>query len=188
MAIDLADTLPKAGSFLSGGVSVVIYVVLGLIILLMIAGIFAFFYFKKRWNLNVEFKLTRSEGRLTDAEWGKGYYNAKRGVVFVRRPSMGKFSKGIPIKIFDIRRYLQGTSIITVIQVGPEDFRPVLNDSWTEHVVTYKDDITGKVENVKESILNIKVDSGLNKAWKSVSLPSLLVNLNSTFRFHLFLK
>ena len=133
----------------------------------MLAGIFAFFYFKKRWNLNVEFKLTRSEGRLTDAEWGKGYYNAKKGVVFVRRPSMGKFSRGIAIRIFDIRRYLQGTSIITVIQVGPEDFRPVLNDSWTEHVVTYRDDVTGKSEDIKESILNIKVDSGLNKAWKS---------------------
>jgi hypothetical protein len=43
----------------------------------------------------------------------------------------------------------------------------VLNDSWTEHVETYKDDKTNEVIEVKESILNIKVDSGLNKAWKS---------------------
>ena len=133
----------------------------------MLAIVFMLFYFKKRWNLEVEFKLTRSDGRITNAEWGKGYYNSKKGVVFVRRPTMGKFSKGIPIKIFDIRKYLQGDRIITVLQVGPEDFRPVLNDSWTSHVVTYEDDKTGDLIEVKESILNIKVDSGLNKAWKS---------------------
>jgi hypothetical protein len=124
-------------------------------------------YSRKRWNLNVEFKLTRNDGRITNAEWGKGYYDSKKGVVFVKRPSAGKFSKGIPIKIFDIRRYLQGDSIVTVQQVGAEDYRPVLNDSWSEHIVTYQDDKTGEVKEVKESILNIKVDSGANKAWKA---------------------
>jgi hypothetical protein len=53
------------------------------------------------------------------------------------------------------------------LQVGPEDYRPILNDSWTEHIVSYKDDKTNDIVSVKESILNIKVDSGLNKAWKS---------------------
>ena len=80
---------------------------------------------------------------------------------------MGKFSKGVAIRIFDIRRYLQSGDVLHVLQVGPEDFRPVLIDSWTEHVETYKDDKTGDIKEVKESILNIKVDSGLNKAWKS---------------------
>jgi hypothetical protein len=135
---------------------------------LVMLGVIAFIIFnKKKWNLDVEFKLTRADGRLTNAEWGKGHYDAKKGVVFIKRPSMGKFSRGIPIKIFDIRRYLQGTTVMTVIQVGPEDYRPVLNDSWTEHVQTYKDDDTGDIVDIKESILNIKVDSGLNKAWKS---------------------
>lgn len=163
MVFDTASLIGKLG----GAGSIVLYIVLGIIIIVMLAIIGAIFYFRKRWNLDVEFKLTRSDGRITNAEWGKGYYNAKRGVVYVRRPTMGKFSSGIPIKIFDIRRYLQGSTIITVIQVGPEDFRPVLNDSWSEHVVTYKDTISGEKMEVKESILNIKVDSGLNKAWKS---------------------
>ena len=167
MVFDTASLVPKAQSFLSGGISIVWYVVLGIIVLGLLATIVGIFYFRKRWNLQVEFKLTRNDGRITNAEWGKGLYDSKKGVVFVRRPTMGKFSKGIPIKIFDIRRYLQGDSIITVLQVGPEDFRPVLNDSWTEHVETYKDDKTGEIIEVKESILNIKVDSGLNKAWKS---------------------
>ena len=167
MVLDTASLVPKASSFFSGGMSILLYVGLGFIILLMLGGIFLIFYFKKRWNLDVEFKLTRNDGRITQSEWGKGYYDSKKGVVFVRRPTMGKFSKGLPIKIFDIRRYMQGSSIITILQVGPEDYRPVLNDSWTEYVATYQDDKTGEIKEVKESILNIKVDSGLNKAWKS---------------------
>jgi len=164
---DTASLISSAGGYFSGGMSVVLYIGLGIVILVMLGIIFTVLYFRKRWNLDVEFKLTRSDGRITHAEWGKGHYNAKKGVVFVRRPIMGKFSKGIAIKIFDIRRYLQGDSILTVLQVGPEDYRPVLNDSWTEYVETYKDDKTGEIVEVKESILNIKVDSGLNKAWKS---------------------
>lgn len=163
MVFDTASLVPK----LTGAGGIVLYVILGIIILFMLLAILAIFYFKKRWNLDVEFKLTRSDGRITNAEWGKGYYDSKKGVVFVKRPTMGKFSTGIPIKIFDIRRYIQGDRIITVLQVGPEDFRPVLNDSWTKHVSTYKDTNTGQIQEVKESILNIKVDSGLNKAWKS---------------------
>lgn len=167
MVFDTANLVGTVTGGVQTGISVLWYVVLGIVILIMIATIAAIFYFKKRWNLDVEFKLTRNDGRITNAEWGKGYYDSKKGVVFVRRPTMGKFSKGVAIKIFDIRRYIQGSTIITVIQVGPEDFRPVLNDSWTEHVETFKDSKTGEIKEVKESILNIKVDSGLNKAWKS---------------------
>ena len=165
--IDVAGLVGKAGSIFSGGYEILLYVILGIVILVMFGAIFLILYFKKKWNLDVEFKLTRNDGRITNAEWGKGHYNAKRGVVYVRRNNMNRFSSGIPIRIFDIRRYLQGDSIITVLQVGPEDYRPILNDSWTEHVVTYKDNETGEIKEVKEAILNIKVDSGLNKAWKS---------------------
>jgi hypothetical protein len=167
MVMDVASLVPKATGGISSGLTILLYVGAGFLVLVLLAIIFMIWYFKKRWNLDVEFKLIRSDGRVINSEWGKGYYNAKKGVVFVRRPTMGKFSQGIAIKIFDIRRYLQGGSIITVLQVGPEDYRPVLNDSWTEYIATYKDDITGEVKEVKESILNIKVDSGLNKAWKS---------------------
>jgi LPXTG-motif cell wall-anchored protein len=167
MVFDTSSLVPKLNGIAGTGISVVWYVVLGFVILIMLAIIISLFVFKKKNNLDVEFKLTRNDGRITNAEWGKGNYDAKKGVVYVRRPNMGRFAKGIPIRIFDIRRYLQGDKILTVIQVGPEDYRPVLNDSWTEHVETYKDDKTGEIIEVKESILNIKVDSGLNKAWKA---------------------
>jgi len=167
VVFDTASLVPKVTSALGTGGMIIWYVVLGIVILGMLAIILGILYFRKRWNLDVEFKLTRNDGRITNAEWGKGRYDTKKGVVFVKRPGESKFFGGIPIKIFDIRRYLQGSFIITVLQVGPEDFRPVLNDSWTEHIETYKDPKTGEIKEVKESILNIKVDSGLNKAWKS---------------------
>ncbi len=151
-----------------------------------IIGIGLFIYWgikRKRWNLKVEIKLTRNDAKITQAEWGKGFYDSKRGVVMIKRPHKG--SRAIAMKIFDVRRYMQGADLITVIQVGPEDYRPVLNDSWTEHNVTYIDetspvkdedgnlimDAEGKqifeTKEVKESIMNIKTDTGKNKAWRA---------------------
>lgn len=167
MVFDTSSIVGNVQSVVGTGINVIWYVILGFIILFMLAGIVAIFYFKKRWNLTVIFELTRNDAKLTNCEIGKGFYDSKKGVVFVRRPTMGKFSKGVAMRIFDIRRYLQSGDVLHVIQVGPEDFRPILVDSWTEHIETYKDDKTGEVKEVKESILNIKVDSGLNKAWKS---------------------
>ena len=167
MAFSTAELIPTAKIAGATGINVIWYVVIGFAVLLILGGLIAFVMLKKKKNLAVEFKLTRNDGRITNAEWGTGYYDSKKGVVFVRRPTMGKFAKGIAIKIFDIRKYLQGDKILTVVQVGPEDFRPVLNDSWTEHVTTHQDEKTGVITEYKESILNIKVDSGLNKAWKS---------------------
>ncbi len=137
---------------------------------------------RRKWNLKVEIKLTRSDGKITNGEWGKGFYDSKRGVVFIKRPYKG--SKPIPIKIFDVRRYMQGSDLISVLQVGPEDYRPILNDSWTEHDVDYIDETKERkdedgnlmvdgdgnpiyeVTTVRESILNIKTDTGENKAWR----------------------
>lgn len=164
---NVASLIPGAKAAGASSLNVMWYVALGGLVLIMLVIIILIFYFRKRWNLTVIFELTRADSRLTNCEIGKGFYDSKKGVVFVRRPTMGKFSKGVAIKIFDIRRYLQSGDILHVVQVGPEDFRPVLIDSWTEHVNTYTDDKTGNAREVKESILNIKVDSGLNKAWKS---------------------
>ena len=131
-------------------------------ILIVIGILFWIYWSKKRYNLRVEIKMIRSNGRIIIGEWGKGMYNAKRGVVYIKRPKM----RAIPMKVFDISRIIQGEDLITVIQVGAEDYRPVINDSWTEHVVKYEDE-NGNIEEVKEAVLNIKVDTGLNKPWKS---------------------
>ena len=176
-------------SLTSGGQSTIYWLVLILIIIAVVAIILAvgylFIYQRRKWNLKVEIKLVRSDGQVINGEWGKGLYNQKRGVVLIKRPTASKFAKPIPIKIFDPKRYLQGNDLITVIQIGPEDYRPVLNSSWTKHVVEYEDtdkplkDAKGnpllddngnqlfETIQIKESILNIKTDVGTNKAWQN---------------------
>ncbi len=147
--------------------------VVGLIILLVIIGIavvvvlgFGGFMIwnKKRWNLKVEIKLPRSDGKIINGEWGSGFFHSKRGVVYIKRP--GWFQPKIPLKIFDPKRYIQGTDLITVIQLSPLDYRPVLPKSFLECNVKYVDDKTGAVEIVKESVMDIECDTGASKAWQ----------------------
>lgn len=149
------------------GSSVGLLILIGTVMALMaaIVIIIAFVIWnKKRWSINVEIKLPRSDGRIVNGEWGKGYFNSKRGVVYIRRP--GFFSQKIPLKIFDPKRYLQGENLITVVQLSPVDYRPVLPESFLEHIVEYKDDKTGEITEVKEAVLNIKCDTGHSKAWQ----------------------
>lgn len=143
-----------------------------LLLILIVGGIgliilgFSFWYFfaRKRWNLKVEIKLPRSSAGIIVAEWGKGRYDVKKGVVFIKRK--GSFQPSIPMEVFDLKEYLQGDNIITVIQIAPDTYKPIVPKSWTEYTETYVND-KGEEKEIKESILNIKMDTGLNKAWKS---------------------
>ncbi len=162
------------GSITSGGGSafgILIWsLVIGVFALILAGGGVWYWYSKKRWNLRVEVKLPRSGGKMIFGEWAKGFYNAKRGVVLIKRKGV----KAVPMEVFDPKIYLQGSDLLTVIQVASEDYRPVLNDSWTEYKTERKDakgkflrDTKGNILYEKCSVLNIKIDSGLNKAWKS---------------------
>lgn len=165
-------------------VNILIWVLIIFLIAITVLGSLWYYGYKKRkWNLDVEIKLTRSDGQITMGEWGQGFYDKNKGVVMIKRP--GKGFKPIAMKIFDVRRYMQGTRLITVIQNGPDDYRPVLNTSWSHYHEDYYDtdspildtngdpvlDETGeptyKIVTIKESILNIKTDSGKNKAWRA---------------------
>ena len=71
------------------------------------------------------------------------------------------------MKIFDLKEYMQGEDLITVEQIGPDDYRPVKPDSFSTYISEYEDDKTGEIKEIKESVMNIKIDTGLNKAWRS---------------------
>jgi hypothetical protein len=160
MPIDLTGYVPQG--------SVVGLIMIMFVVGVVIVGIFGVISFliwnSRRWHLKVEIKLPRSNGQIVEAEWGKGYFNPKRGVVYIKRP--GRWSPAIPLKIFDPKRYLQGRDTMTVIQITPTDYRPVLPVSFLEHSVEYKNTDTGKIEMVKESVLNIECDTGHSKAWQ----------------------
>ncbi len=162
---DIGETIN--GSLpLSGTVGMIVIVIIVGIITLLIVGVVGFIIWnKKRWNLKVEIKLPRSDGKIVNGEWGKGYFNSKQGVVYIKRP--GFLMPKIPLKIFDPKRYLQGVDLLTVVQLSPVDYRPILPISYLEYQVEYKDDITGKKSLVKEAIMEMECDTGASKAWKT---------------------
>lgn len=109
---------------------------------------------KKKWFLKVEFKIPRSDGKIIQAEWGKGTYDARKGVVLVKR----RKKKPVAMKPFDVKRYLQGADMLTVIQIGIEDYRPVLQESYLE----MEDEETGE----EAALIKTKIDTTESKAWK----------------------
>ena len=132
----------------------------------MVVAIIGFLIWnKKRWNLKVEIKLPRSDGTIINGEWGKGYFNAKHGVVYIKRPGFAQ--KKIALKIFDPKRYLQGADMLTVIQLSPVDYRPVLPKSFLEYELEYVDEKTGEVTMVKEALMKMECDTGASKAWQT---------------------
>ena len=148
------------GNFFGGfgglGIGNILLMIVAVVVFLaVVGGIIWFVFYKKQWNLKVEFKLPRSDGRIIGGEWGKGRYDSKRGVVWLKR----KGKKKSAMKPFSLGQYIQGDNLLTVVQVGAEDYLPVAPDSYEEVV----DDTTGE----EAAIINFKTDSSTSKAWKN---------------------
>jgi hypothetical protein len=157
--------LPSLGSLAE--LKTAIIAICGFIVFFII--IFWFGWYRKQWNIKVEFKIPRginflNSGDLLDntrvqgivnAEWGKGSYDAKKGTVWVKR----KGKKKVAMKPFDVKKYLQGDNILSVVQVGVEDYRPVLTESYLDMI----DETTGE----EAALLKIKIDTSESKAWKN---------------------
>lgn len=139
-----------------GSIMDIVTIVGSILVFAIVAGMM-FLWIKKRgnYNLKVEFKIPRSAGRLVNAEWGKGSYDEKRGVVWLKRRRKPK----VKMKPFDVKRFLQGANILTVVQVGAADYLPALPDSY----IKMKDD---KHPEKEAAFLSIKTDTSESKAWK----------------------
>lgn len=153
---DISNFLGLEGGFNIGNIfSSILNVGLGLIVLAACVGfIYYLLYKKKNWNLKVEVKIPRSDGRFLDSEDAKGNYNENRGVCYIKR----KNKKAIPMKPFDVKKYVQGKKTLTVIQVSPGEYLPVLPDSFLKLV----DDVTGE----EAAVIKLKGDLSKSKAWK----------------------
>lgn len=168
-AIDeLFGSIGFGGSGSGGFMSNIVIILIGTMVLAICGGgIWWLVYKRKNYNIKVEFKIPRNikvfhkrdgsykiSGTL-NKEWGKGFYNGKKGVVFVKR----KGKKPIPMKPFDIKRFLSSGNILTVIQVGIEDYRPIVDDSYIEVI----DDETGE----EAALINARIDTSESKSWKN---------------------
>jgi len=155
----LGDIFGKigGGGGMAGLVINSIYILLGVGVLALCGfALYYFLYKKKHYNLNAEIKIPRSDGRLIIAEWGKASYNEKKGCIYIKR----KKKKPVPMKIADPRKYIQGEKIITVIQLSPGNYVPVLPDSYEE----VEDDKTGE----RAAVINIRADLSDDLSWRTM--------------------
>lgn len=155
-------------SFGSGFFDIAIALLLGGLVLAICGG-FVWYVLKKKikWNLKVEFRLPREiqpvydeEGNIIDIrgsikkEWGKGYYDSKKGVVFLKRPK----KQPVAMKPFNIKESLSASNILTVIQIGAEDYRPVIEGSYLNI-----EEMNGE----PAALVRAKVDTSEAKQWKN---------------------
>lgn len=146
-----------ASKFAGGSImNLLVGLIFGMIVLGIVIWFAWYMMFKKiKWNLQVEFKFPRSDGKIVNGEWGKGSYNTKRGVVLLKRKRM----TAVPMPPCDVKKYLQGNNVLTVIQVGAEQYVPVMPDTFTH----LQDDETGE----EAAIMDLKVDLSRSKAWRT---------------------
>jgi len=162
---NITDKLPFVGG--AGMGEGYIYIIIGIIVLGLCGfGLWMFLKKKKSWNIKVEFKIPRNiktvktkDGHMKiigtlNKEWGKGFYDAAKGVVFVKR----KGKKGVAMKPFDIKQYLSTGNILTVVQTGIEDYRPIRDESY----IRLKD-INGK----EGALVQAVIDTSESKSWKN---------------------
>lgn len=153
MANPILDKVTGPFSSLFGSIGTIAQIMmLGFVTMLIAGGLLYLYVNSKKWNLRIEFKLTRSDGRIVNAEWGKGYYNTKKGYVLLKRP---KVKGAIEMKPFDPKIYVYGDNIVTVTQIGPNTWAPVHPDSFaqfenekgkTEYFINLKSDLTDQLQ------------------------------------------
>jgi len=161
---DITSKMPGMGP---GGMTNIVYILIGVAVLI-ICGFGLWWFLKKRktWNIKVEFKIPRNikkvrtkEGTIKiigtlNKEWGKGFYDARKGSVFVKR----KGKKAVAMKPFDIKQYLSTGNILTVVQTGIEDYRPIRDESYIE-----LKDINGD----DGALVQAVIDTSESKSWKN---------------------
>ena len=121
---------------------------------------------RKKWNLRVEAKLPRSDGKIINSEKAKGYFDTKQGFVSLKRKGLS----AIDMKPFNVNKYLQGTNYLEVLQVGPDDFIPILPRSYQK--ITKEKAKEG--EQKEFALLEIEGDMGERKQWASNAAESAL--------------
>ncbi len=137
---------------LGGSLTTLVIIIPILLFLLFVTVLVVWFFMKKKWNLKIEFKMVRSDGRIIIPEWGKGRFDRDAGIIWVKRKKM----KPEGIKATDIRKYLQGADTITLIG-NPGNWKIVIPDSF--HTVI--DEETGE----EAAVMEIKTDMKEDKPW-----------------------
>jgi len=131
-----------------------IIIIVGVIIFGILGFVGWWFYTRKKWNLRTEIKMPRSDGKIVMSEKAKGHYDIASGIVDIKRKGL----KSAGMKPFDVRKCLQGNNFLEVIQIGANDYLPILSKSY----------LKVKDEDGKEyAILEIEANLEKRKTWKT---------------------
>jgi len=163
---NVGELTSRAGEFLGVAGKWVIWGIIILIVLGIFLGVAIWAKKRKKWNLRVEIKLPRSDGKLINSEKAKGYFDTKNGFVSLKRKGLTP----IDMKPFNVSKYLQGINYLEVLQVGPDDFIPILPKSYT---IIEKEKVK-EGEQKKFGLLQIQGDMGERKQWASNAAESAL--------------
>ncbi len=172
------DLLDKAGGYFDSLLKFGVWglIILGALTVVVITIVWA--KKRKKWNLRVEIKLPRSDGKIINSEQAKGYFDTKNGFVSLKRKGLSP----IDMKPFNISKYLQGTNYLEVLQIGPDDFIPVLPKSY----LTIIKSNAKEGEQSKFALLEIEGDMGERKEWASAASENALnrFTLKNFFKQH----
>ena len=139
----------------------------GLVVIALLGSIGWWAYRKKKWNLRVEIKMPRSDGKITLSESARGHYDADAGIVDIKRKRM----RAVGMKPFDVREYLQGGNFLEVMQVGAKQYIPMHPSSYEKISTKHKvmDEKTRKeTEEVREHyVMKMIADVEKRKTWKT---------------------
>jgi len=160
------DLIDKVSGYFGTGLKWVVIVIIILFVLAIFGGVAYWARKRKKWNLIVGFRLPRSDGRIVNYERGKGFYDTKNGFVSLKRKKLSP----IDMKPFSVTKYLQGGNYLEVLQVAPDDFIPILPQSY--RIITKSNAKEG--EQKKFALLNIEGDMLERKQWAIHAVESAL--------------
>jgi len=132
-----------------------IVIAVAFFIFIIIGAVVGFIQWKKKkWYLTVTLKMPREGGRTINTEIAKGYWDARKATLWVKRK--GLFGQKFFVKLDDIRKYLHGNETIELIGSGVI-WKPILFESY----LTVVDSNTGQ----EASIMKYSMDFTKDKAW-----------------------
>ena len=125
------------------------------ILFIIIAGGIGFWQWKRRkWYLTVPLKMPRDGGRTINMEVAKGYWDARKATLWVKRS--GLFGAKFFVKLDDVRKYLQGENTVELLGSGV-NWKPILPQSY----LTVIDERT----NQEAEVMSYSMDFTEDRAW-----------------------
>jgi len=182
----MADFLSSLSGIGGSILTWAIIIIGGLLVLIILGGVGIWAYRRKKWNLRVEIKMPRSDGKIILSEKAKGHYDIEEGIVDIKRKGL----KAVGMKPFDIKEFLQGSNFLEVTQLGPKDYIPNHPDGYkifkdkkgneyaiVDAIANFDSRRTWKNYMERSAKQRFTLSGFLDKHWRSIELGIIIFML-----------